>query len=97
MIPNISVTELLKQYNPNIIDIRSMEKYNNNHIPGSINIPVEKLLTNPEKYMNHLETYYIYCEKGLTSGKVCRMLWMKQYKAVNILGGYESWITGNNN
>lgn len=93
MIPSISVSELLKRENPNIIDIRSIEKYNSNHIPGAINAPIEKILATPEKYMNHFENYYIYCEKGLMSGKVCRALWMREYKVVNILGGYESWIT----
>ena len=43
MISNINVNEL-KNINKNIIDIRNTEKYNNNHIPNSINIPSEKLL-----------------------------------------------------
>ena len=51
MIPSISVSELLKRENPNIIDIRSIEKYNSNHIPGAINAPIEKILATPEKYI----------------------------------------------
>ena len=47
-----SITTLNLEYlkNPHIIDIRTVEKYNNNHIPNSINIPVEKLLSNFTKY-----------------------------------------------
>ena len=46
MISSISVSEL-KRIMPrvHIIDIRSVEKYNDSHIPGAINIPSDKLLT----------------------------------------------------
>ncbi len=49
MLESISVSELYNKLN--IIDIRSIEKYNNNHIDGSINIPFEKLIINPSKYL----------------------------------------------
>jgi len=91
MISNINVNEL-KYINKNIIDIRNTEKYNNNHIPNSINIPSEKLLQYPERYLNKEESYYLYCQKGLTSYNVCRILALKGYKVININGGYESWI-----
>ena len=44
MLSIISLKEFeLKKNSFIIIDIRSSEKYNNNHIPNSINIPVGKL------------------------------------------------------
>ena len=46
MISNINVNELLKLNNINIIDIRSIEKYNFNHINGAINIPMNNLISN---------------------------------------------------
>lgn len=93
MILNISMNEYLKlKGNIYTIDIRNNEKYNNNHIPGAINIPYEKLLLNPEQYLNSNTKYYIYCQKGITSYKVCQILTNKGYKVVNINGGYESWI-----
>ena len=61
MLESISVSELYSK--SNIIDIRSIEKYNNNHIEGSINIPFEKLITNPSKYLKRNEIYYIYCHR----------------------------------
>ena len=93
MIPNISITDLLKFDNLNIIDIRSIEKYNNNHIPGSINIPFEKIITKPNEYLNYQNRYYIYCQKGITSKKICGILINTGYKVTNIIGGYEEWIT----
>lgn len=93
MISSISITEL-ERILPriNLIDIRSVEKYNDNHIPGSINIPYEKLLANYQKYLTPNETYYIYCQKGLKSLKVVQILNRLGYRTANINGGYESWI-----
>lgn len=79
-----------------IIDLRSVEKYNDNHIPGAINIEPEKLLSNTKKYLNFNDTYYIYCKEGKTSIKVCKVLRKYGYKAINIIGGYEKWILEDN-
>lgn len=92
MINSISVTELKKYNNLNIIDIRGVEKYNSKHIPGAINISFEQLLINPGKYLNHNNTYYIYCQKGIQSRRLCSILLNMGYDVVNISGGYEAWI-----
>ena len=92
MISGINITDLLNCQGINIIDIRSEQSYNNNHIPNSINIPVEKLIANPNKYLNINSKYFIYCQKGITSLKVCKILANQGYKVVNIIGGCEEWI-----
>lgn len=93
MVSNISITELMKiMDSSNIIDIRSNQSYNNNHIPGSINIPMEKLIVEPKKYLQPNLIYYIYCQKGISSPKVCQILNRLGYKTVNVSGGYEEWI-----
>ena len=92
MFENISVEELKKLNNINIIDIRSIEKYNNGHIVNSKNITAENLIIKPEKYLNKSEKYYIYCQKGIQSRKVCQVLIKNGYNVVNVLGGYEAWI-----
>jgi len=92
MIMSISIEELLKKDNINIIDIRSIEKYNDKHIDGSKNIPMILLLKDPSKYLEFDKTYYVYCQKGINSIKVCRELNKKGYKVVNVIGGYEAWI-----
>jgi len=88
---SINVEEL-KNITENIIDLRSIEKYNDNHIPNSINIPSEKILLEPNKYLNKNETYYLYCQKGMSSYNICRILTKLGYKTVNINGGYERWL-----
>lgn len=92
MIPSITITDLLQYNGLNIIDIRNEQSYNNNHIPGAINIPFEKLIVNPEKYLNKDKKYFIYCQRGITSSKTCQILINKGYKVIDIIGGYEEWI-----
>ena len=90
---NISIEELnLLIGKINIIDIRSSQSYNNNHIPTAINIPFEKLMVNPGQYLEQTKKYFIYCRSGITSLKACNMLSNRGYKVVNIKGGYEEWI-----
>ena len=88
----ISVDDFMKLVNPNVIDVRIPQKYNDNHIPGAININANTLLNNPEKYLNPSLTYYIYCQKGTSSRTLAQVLKVKGYKAFNIIGGYEAWI-----
>lgn len=97
MISNININELLNMKNINIIDIRSIEKYNDNHIPNAINIPQEIILLNPNKYLDKNIRYYIYCQKGMSSYNICRILTTMGYKVTNINGGYESYIMNNRN
>lgn len=75
-----------------IIDIRSNQSFNNNHIPGAINIPYEKLILNPGNYLTFSNQYYLYCQKGVTSKKICSMLNRMGYHTISVDGGYEEWI-----
>lgn len=97
MISNININELLNMKNITIIDIRSIEKYNDNHIPNAINIPQEKILLNPNEYLDKNIRYYIYCQKGMSSYNICRILTTMGYKVTNINGGYESYIMNKRN
>ena len=90
MFKNISVTELNEYLN--LIDIRSIEKYNNGHILGSINIPFQQLLIKPDKYLDRSKEYYIYCQKGIQRRKVCQILKNMGYDVINVSGGYEAWV-----
>lgn len=93
MISSISMSEFLKlNIRERIIDIRNPQQFNNNHIPGAKNISFEKLLIEPEKYIEKYKTYYIYCQKGIKSMTIVRRLNKLGFKTVNIEGGYESWI-----
>ena len=96
MFKNISVKELMTLTDINIIDLRSVEKYNFSHIPGSINIPSDKLLLNPNDYIRKDLKYYLYCQHGMTSRSICNILSKLGFNVVNINGGFESWLLSNN-
>ena len=91
----ISIDDLLALYKPNIIDIRSIQKYNDNHIPGAINISYDLLINNPSKYLDKDTVYYLYCQKGVTSVIACQLLKHLGYKVVSVIGGYEAYILKN--
>lgn len=96
MMSSISITELQKHLSSLIIiDIRSIQSYNNNHIPGAINIPFEKLIIAPKEYLELNLQYCLYCQKGLISSKACQILSRLGYHVVNLHGGYEEWILQN--
>lgn len=92
---SISISDFMKLFNVNVIDLRSVEKFNNSHIPGSVNVSSDKLLLNPYNYINKDTKYYLYCQHGLTSRNVCRILSKLGFNVVNIDGGFEEWLLSN--
>ena len=88
----VTVEEFLKIDNPNVINIRMPQKYNENHIPRALNINSYDLMNNPEKYLNPSLIYYIYCQKGTSSKTLAQVLRVKGYQVFNIIGGYEEWL-----
>lgn len=89
---SISVKDLKNVNNALLIDIRDSHKYIDGHIMGSKNIPFEKLMIYPYKYLNKDNKYYIYCQKGHKSKNVCTLLSNQGYNVINVNGGYEAWI-----
>ena len=94
MYKNISVKELKKRIGSiSIIDIRDSSSYNMGAIPTSKNIPYYDLVNS--NYLNNNDTYYIYCNQGITSIKACNYLSRMGYKVVNVDGGYKAYLNDN--
>ena len=90
---NITVEDLKNNlFNGIIIDIRSIQKYNNNHLPKAVNIPYSKLMLQFKELLIKENKYLIYCEKGITSPKLVSYLRKQGYNCYNLVGGYEEWI-----
>lgn len=83
---DIYFKDLKPEYN--VIDIRDKNSYNLAHYINSLNIPMNSLLNNPDKYLNKNDIYYIYCSSGIRSKKVCSLLSMLGYKVVNVIDGF---------
>jgi len=81
----------------NIIDIRDSKSYNMGRIPNARLIDKRLLLSNPDMYLNKDETYYIYCNRGIQSKNICKLLLNMGYKIKSIKGGYEAYLKLKNN
>ena len=72
-----------------VIDVRTNEEYNEGHIKGAINIPVDEINTiNYDKD----ETLIIYCATGIRSGNAINELINMGYTSLyNLDGGLLNW------
>jgi rhodanese-related sulfurtransferase len=92
----IKLLELSKLENPILIDVREPYEFELGGLPKAINIPVDMLLDNYEKYLKLGKPYYIYCETSLRSSRVCEFLADLGYDVYLIEGGYKGWLAANN-
>lgn len=75
-----------------LLDVRSEEEFNNGHIEGAINIPVDSL----RNRMNELDPkkpIVEYCQVGLRGYIADRILTQNGYQVKNITGGFKSIST----
>ena len=83
-----------------LLDVRSEEEYSGGHIPGSKNVPVEKI----EKVVDVI-TYkntpvYVYCLRGSRSATAVSAMEKMGYTNAKSIGGIASYkgktVVGNN-
>ena len=84
----ISIYQLIKLSNQNIIDIRDKYSYNIGNLKGSKNIPYYSLLSNYSIYLNKQETYYLYCDYGHQSKEISNRLNLFGYNTYYVKEGY---------
>ena len=84
----ISIYELIRLPNPNIIDIRDNYSYNESHLDNARNIPYYSLLSNYSIYLNKYDTYFLYCNYGKQSMEISNRLNLFGYNTYYIKEGY---------
>lgn len=72
-----------------IIDIRDEDSFAYGHIPGSINVPADRLA---EAGLPKDKELYICCRSGLVSRDEAERLREAGYRAYNLKGGYFEWL-----
>lgn len=82
------IEELLEYPDAKIIDIRDYNRFMEGHIPRAINIPMQELTRDPEKYLSKNYIYYIYCEFGYKSKRICKVLNELGYQTIDVKDGY---------
>jgi CoA-disulfide reductase len=79
----------MKQEDYMLLDVRSEEEYDNGHLQGSINIPVDSL-RNRLAELDRNKTIVTYCQVGLRGYVADRILSQQGYQVLNVTGGYKS-------
>lgn len=75
-----------------LIDIRESYEYLGGSIKSAKNIPMQKLISEPSKFLKDNKTYYLMCLSGARSSRTCRYLSKLGYDVVNVTGGYGSYV-----
>jgi len=74
-----------------LIDIREDYEYKSGSIKSAKNIPMNRLLKEPNKYLNKDIKYYIMCQSGGRSSRTCNTLRNEGYDVINVSGGVGSY------
>ena len=84
---NIMLTE-----KPIVVDVRSLEEYNEGHIPNAISVPLETIDNEAEtKLKNKDDLILVYCRSGRRSREAALRLIEKGYTNVIDFGGIQDW------
>jgi rhodanese-related sulfurtransferase/predicted transcriptional regulator len=91
----LKMDELLKRMkskNVVILDVRPEAEFNNGHIAGAINIPVEQLATKLKKLPKQKE-YVAYCRGPFCvfADEAVQLLTKKGFKAKRLVEGFPDW------
>jgi rhodanese-related sulfurtransferase len=74
-----------------ILDVRSAHEFEQGHLPGAFNMP-DDLLQDQLESLPKDQALLVYCQKGIRSEKVCRMLANQGFDTVHMLdGGLDAW------
>jgi phage shock protein E len=80
----------LKNEGAIILDVRSKGEYAQGHIKGSINVAVDQLANNLNKFANKNNPIITCCASGARSGMAKRILESNGYSNVHNGGGWTS-------
>lgn len=73
-----------------IIDVRTPHEYDNGKVPGSINIPVDRIAANVERIKSMRKPVVIVCESGTRSDNARNILRSAGVSEVHTGGSWES-------
>ena len=84
---NDVVANIKKEGNALLVDVREPEEYKIVHIPGSINMPLEKLPDKVKDIRNKDIHVYVYCASGIRSSKGVKVFKDAGFTNVTDAGG----------
>ena len=89
-LPNSTeISEIIKNKNITIIDVRTAEEYKTGHVEGAINIPYDEI-ENEVNYDKE-QAIAVYCRTGVRSSEAAKTLEKMGYTKIYDLGGIENF------
>lgn len=92
--PQMDMAALLAQTpeeRPLLLDVRTPREFAAGHIPGAVNIPVDELRERMGELPRDAEIA-VYCQVGQRGYVATRLLRQRGYAAVNVSGGYKTYL-----
>ena len=84
----IQMNNMMREHSKIILlDVRSIQEYNEGHLNGAINIPLSELKINSIKMLNKNDIIIAYCQMGKRSKKSINVLKALGYNNVYTLEG----------
>ncbi|NLF20649.1 MAG: rhodanese-like domain-containing protein [Clostridiaceae bacterium] len=78
-----------------LIDIRETYEFSGGSLRTAKNVPMQKLISDPAKYLKKDKTYYLMCQSGARSRMCCGQLTRDGYDVVDVVGGYGMYFGSN--
>ncbi len=86
----------VKAGNAILIDVRTIDEWNEGHASDAINFDSEKILTNNElPDVDKNSKVYLHCRTGIRAGKVKEYLLAHGFTNVDSVGGLSDWLNAN--
>ena len=97
---NAEVEAMKSIENAVLLDVRSKEEYSGGHIPGSKNVPVERIEKVVDVITDKNIPVYVYCLRGSRSASAVSAMKKMGYTNAKSIGGIASYkgktVVGNN-
>lgn len=84
------ITEIVKNGEYTVVDVRTPGEFQGGHVEGSINIPLDKVSSNISKFKSMKGAIILCCASGNRSGQATNMLKAQGMEEVHNGG---SWFT----
>ncbi len=73
-----------------VVDVRSPEEFAEGHVPGAVNVPLEQVIADADRYAG--QELYVICQSGGRSSKAAEALTAAGAQPVSVTGGTAGWI-----
>lgn len=74
-----------------LVDVRSPAEFKSGHVPGAVNIPLQRIGQATELAAHRDATIHLICQSGARSGRAQSLLARQGFSTINILGGTGAW------